>query len=122
MEIVLSFALVSASALIIAYVGKLTRNPNPPRWTESNALLTIIIFATIAGLAFGTAFLWAGLFNYRSLEFGGLETGLLAASIAATFFAGYLIKNIGRVKTKRGKWRTDLPPVAEQATPPAATG
>lgn len=122
MEIVLGFTLVSTSVLIVTYVGKLKRLPTPPRWTESNTLLNIIIFATIAGITFGTAFLCEGLFEYRSLDFGALEAGLLAAAIAATVIAGRLIKNIGRAKTTRTKWRAKPSPVAEQAAPPAAMG
>jgi len=122
MEVVLGSALLSISVLIVTYVGKLKRMPMPPRWTNSNALLNIVIFCTIAGIVFGVALLVAGLFEFRSLEFGALEAGLLATAVAATFVAGLLIRSMGRVKTTRTKLPAKLPTVTHQSTQPAAMG
>jgi len=120
MMIVLGFALISASLLLISYVAKLKNSPAAPKWTGKDLCINPIIFITITGLLFGLAFMLAALADMATLRFGVVEAGLLAIATGVTFFLASKIRTMGRSAPRQSKWR--VTPVGGAAQPNQPVG
>ena len=95
MLIVYGFALLSASVLMVSFVAKAKNSPSAPKWTTFKALVNVLLFAAIAGIIFGVAFLFQAAFDFRNVHFGAIEAVLLIAAIGATYLAARKLRAMG---------------------------
>lgn len=106
---VIGALLVALSAIIVLVVHARLNHDVPPRWSQTELVVEMIVVGAVGCLAIGLALVVSAL----SHGLGSLQTlgALVALALAATMAARYLRRR------RRARGGSVLPPTAPLATP-----
>jgi hypothetical protein len=116
MVAIYGLALICASVVILLFVAKIRNAPGAAAWASSKVLLQAVLFSTMTAFIFGISMVFGAIADYPDIQFGGTESGIAAAIIAATILAWRKIRRLGSSSAAPGR-PENAPPTANTNDP-----